>query len=509
MKLCLRNKPTMKASRRPWVAIPLALTLVLTLLSTPASAAAFVSGPGRSWSISAQAPGGGPVAPGAPLEVVVTMTWDSPMHDYVGPSCTLKGSTSDPRVPSMYFSSPSASPTSLLFPSCGSTHQLSDDFMTATWTTTITAPSTVGNYQVTAYSRGGPYFDDNFYFSYSVPFAYTVTTSTVPDAPTSVNATAGDTDAAISWTTPANDGGATITGYTATASPGGNNCTTTTNGCTITGLTNGTAYTFTAVATNTNGNSPTSTSSTTVTPSAPPVTTTTTVPTTTVPTTTVPTTTAPTTTVPITTVPTPASTTPPAAHPSHAPAPSDDSAAAGVDGTDTSAPKPTPPVTPSTGATAPVAVSVSVDRTDPEAGDDLMVAGDGFSADSSAEIWLYPDEILLGTVTNDGTGAFEATFTLPAGINGDREIRVVGADQMGEIRTEVLGIQIRAAMSAVDTGSAPAGAYAARSVAGLSAPQATNSNSNSLLWSALLVIAAGGILTVAKIRRNDTSVEGS
>ena len=37
--------------------------------------------------------------------------------------------------------------------------------------------------------------------------------ATVPDAPTSLTATAGNTEVTLNWTAPVNDGGAPITGY--------------------------------------------------------------------------------------------------------------------------------------------------------------------------------------------------------------------------------------------------------------------------------------------------------
>ncbi len=101
--------------------------------------------------------------------------------------------------------------------------------------------------------------------SYPINYAGSATT---PGAPTAVSASAGDAQATLSWTAPASNGGSAITSYTAISSPGAKTCTWTTGplSCTITGLTNGTPYTFTVKAHNAIGDGPSSSASTAVTP---------------------------------------------------------------------------------------------------------------------------------------------------------------------------------------------------------------------------------------------------
>lgn len=95
------------------------------------------------------------------------------------------------------------------------------------------------------------------------------TPQTVPGAPTIGTATAGNGYATIAFSAPASDGGSGIANYTVTANPGGATATGTTSAITISGLTNGTAYTFTVTATNGVGTSPASAASNSVTPTAP------------------------------------------------------------------------------------------------------------------------------------------------------------------------------------------------------------------------------------------------
>ncbi len=96
--------------------------------------------------------------------------------------------------------------------------------------------------------------------------------ATAPDAPSAVRATAGNAQATVSWTAPAKDGGSAVLSYEVTSKPGGLSAKVSASKktATVTGLTNGTRYMFTVVATNKQGSSAASQPSNAVTPLAVP-----------------------------------------------------------------------------------------------------------------------------------------------------------------------------------------------------------------------------------------------
>jgi hypothetical protein len=93
----------------------------------------------------------------------------------------------------------------------------------------------------------------------------------VPGAPTIGTATAtGSTTATVAFTAGSTGYPATITGYTATSSPGGITGTGASSPISMTGLSTGTAYTFTVTATNASGTGPASAASNSITPAIQP-----------------------------------------------------------------------------------------------------------------------------------------------------------------------------------------------------------------------------------------------
>jgi hypothetical protein len=87
-----------------------------------------------------------------------------------------------------------------------------------------------------------------------------------PSAPRDVTAVGGDRSAVVSWREPETSGSFPVSNYKVTATPGGASCLTALLSCTVSGLTNGTAYTFRVEALNGAGWSPASSASAPVTP---------------------------------------------------------------------------------------------------------------------------------------------------------------------------------------------------------------------------------------------------
>ena len=120
----------------------------------------------------------------------------------------------------------------------------------------------------------GSFYNDDAskYITFGTPVSISVAGLSKPATPAKPTAVAGDTKATVSWTAPG-DGGSAILSYEVTSSPEGKTCApaslTPPLTCDVTGLANGTPYTFTVVATNGVGASDASSASNSVTPSAP------------------------------------------------------------------------------------------------------------------------------------------------------------------------------------------------------------------------------------------------
>ena len=135
--------------------------------------------------------------------------------------------------------------------SCQTTTQL-------TCTLTDLTPGSSYTVQVKAKTNGTPV---------SSATSATFTPYVLPTAPRSIVATAGNASAVVSWDAPASTGTGSLSGYTVRAVGGNQTCETTDAlQCTVSGLTNGTAYQFEVIAHTTYGDSIASSSSMAVTP---------------------------------------------------------------------------------------------------------------------------------------------------------------------------------------------------------------------------------------------------
>ena len=198
-------------------------------------------------SINANQAGNGATAPAATVaqsftvsQATQTITFNNPGTQNSGSTPTLTA-TATSGLPITFSSS-----TTGVCTVAGSTLSFA-----TTGTCTVTA-SQVGN--------------SNYMAASAVQQSFSV--ATLPGAPTIGTATAGNASASVSFTAPASNGGSAITGYTVTSNPGNRTGSGSTSPITVTGLTNGTAYTFTVTATNAVGTGAASAASNAATPMA-------------------------------------------------------------------------------------------------------------------------------------------------------------------------------------------------------------------------------------------------
>jgi hypothetical protein len=149
-----------------------------------------------------------------------------------------------------------------------------------TWTTFTAAASTATSATVTGLTNGTAYVFRVAAINGIGTGPYTAESSSVtpiagtpPNAPTSLTATAGNAQLALSWTAPSAPGTSAISGYTVEYTPSGGSAQTVSTGSTgtsytLTGLTNGTAYTVRVAAVSAAGAGSYTAASSSVTPSA-------------------------------------------------------------------------------------------------------------------------------------------------------------------------------------------------------------------------------------------------
>src|SRR5439155_8382938 len=202
---------------------------------------ATVSPPGAS------PPGAPQNVAGSPLDSAVSLTWDAPASDG-GSMITGYRVTS-------YING--VAQTSLMTGSSATNFRFGGLANGTTYTFTVAALNAAGTGPESAPSP-----------------PVTPIPAPPPGPPTGVNANAGDHSASLTWTAPTSDGGSPITNYRVTPYVNGVAQTPVATGSTqtsftVTGLTNGTTYTFTVAAANTSGYGAESQASNAVTPAPP------------------------------------------------------------------------------------------------------------------------------------------------------------------------------------------------------------------------------------------------
>lgn len=246
-----------------------------------------------------------------------------------------------------------------------------------------------------------------------------------PSAPTSVFARFDAGTVTIAWSVPMSDGGSPVTSYTATASPGGANCTTTgATTCTITGLAANSSFTFSVVATNGNGDSPASVSSNSV-----------------------------------STVVIPNGGFPPMPQPVDLQPGFTSVTVAGqavASATTTSMNRSSVVIyTGSTwqvsiGAVAPNGSAVPLNsqgQLTATAGQYLLTTGRGFKANSLVGVYAFPVGSLIATAQANATGNFSALVSFPAFMgSGTHTIQVTGLSSTSQVRVVSLGASVSRAI---------------------------------------------------------------
>jgi hypothetical protein len=195
----------------------------------------------ESYSLNGWFPIAAPPTP--PTSIVATNNGSGRAYDNGSASVAFTASTTG------------GSPTSFIVRPSPTTSPATFTGATSPVTVTNLASSTQYTYTVIASS---PYGNSSESTASSA-----VTATTVPQAPTIGAVTGGNVSATVAYTAGAT-GGASAT-FTATSSPGSLTGTGA-SPITVSGLTNGTAYTFTVTATNANGTSAASAASSSVTP---------------------------------------------------------------------------------------------------------------------------------------------------------------------------------------------------------------------------------------------------
>ncbi|MFZ7336941.1 autotransporter domain-containing protein [Comamonas jiangduensis] len=209
----------------------------------------------------------------------------SPNPGYAGPdsftyTATNSSGTSVPAMVSITVEAPVKAPQTITFAPPGAQNFGTTPTLSASSTSNLTVSLTSSTTGVCTITSGGTLTfvsagtctinadqagNAAYLAATQVSQSFTVN-PVIPGAPTIGTATVGDGQASVSFTPPASNGGSSITGYTVTSNPGGFTEPGTASPIIVTGLANGTAYTFTVTATNSAGTGAASGASNSVTP---------------------------------------------------------------------------------------------------------------------------------------------------------------------------------------------------------------------------------------------------